>query len=52
MCTIRSAWFAEYFDWIDSTIDHAMKIDNGCAIPHSEPGWGFRFLDEHLSELD
>jgi L-alanine-DL-glutamate epimerase-like enolase superfamily enzyme len=52
MCTVRSAWFAEYFDWIDSTIDHAMKIDNGCAIPHSEPGWGFRFLDEYLSELD
>jgi L-alanine-DL-glutamate epimerase-like enolase superfamily enzyme len=52
MCTIRSAWFAEYFDWINSTIDNVMKIDNGCAVPHSEPGWGFRFIDKHLNELD
>ncbi len=51
LCTISNGAGAESFDWIDPLIDNPMLVDNGYAKPHDLPGWGFNFLDEHLTEI-
>ncbi|OCX53062.1 mandelate racemase [Mucilaginibacter sp. PPCGB 2223] len=51
LCTIPNAMGAESFDWIDPLIDNPMIVDNGFALPHNRPGWGFGFKDEFLSEI-
>lgn len=51
LCTIPNGAGAESFDWIDPLIDRPLKIDNGFAIPHDSPGWGFGFKDEFLKEI-
>jgi L-alanine-DL-glutamate epimerase-like enolase superfamily enzyme len=51
LCTIPNGVGAESFDWIDSLIDHPLKIENGMATPHDSPGWGFKFKDECLTEV-
>lgn len=51
LCTIPNGAGAESFDWIDSLIDHPLKIENGMATPHDSPGWGFKFKDEGLTEV-
>jgi L-alanine-DL-glutamate epimerase-like enolase superfamily enzyme len=42
---------AESFDWVDPLITHPVRMENGLAYPSAEPGWGFRFKDEHLVEI-
>lgn len=51
LCTIPNGVGAESFDWVDPLIDNPMKIDNGFAKPHDLPGWGFTFIDDHLTEI-
>ena len=51
LCTISNGIGAESFDWIDPLIDNPMLVENGYARPHSQPGWGFNFLDEHLTGI-
>lgn len=51
LCTIPNGAGAESFDWIDPLIDHPLEIKNGMAHPHNRPGWGFKFKDQHLSEI-
>lgn len=51
LCTISNGKGAESFDWIDPLIDHPLKIENGMALPHNRPGWGFSFKDSFLNEL-
>ncbi|MDX9880607.1 MAG: mandelate racemase/muconate lactonizing enzyme family protein [Prolixibacteraceae bacterium] len=51
LCTIPNGKGAESFDWVDPLIDRPLKIENGMAVPHNRPGWGFRFKDKVLTEL-
>lgn len=51
LCTISNGMGAESFDWVDPLIDNPMQICDGYAKPHDLPGWGFNFLDEHLTEI-
>ena len=51
LCTIPNGKGAESFDWIDPLIDFPMKIENGMASPHNRSGWGFRFKDNELTEI-
>ncbi|MEQ6118741.1 mandelate racemase/muconate lactonizing enzyme family protein [Reichenbachiella sp. MALMAid0571] len=51
LCTISNGVGAESFDWVDPLIDHPMLVSDGYAIPHDRPGWGFKFLDEYLTEI-
>ncbi len=51
LCTIPNGVGAESFDWVDPLIDNPMVIENGFAKPHDLPGWGFTFLDDHLTEI-
>ncbi|MDX9747895.1 MAG: mandelate racemase/muconate lactonizing enzyme family protein [Paludibacter sp.] len=51
LCTISNGAGAESFDWIDPLIDHPLQIEDGMAIPHNRPGWGFMFKDEYLTEI-
>lgn len=51
LCTIERPYAAESFDWVDAVIDKPMVIKDGMARPRTEPGWGFRFLPEHLTEV-
>ena len=51
LCGVQRPYGAESFDWIDPIIDSKMRIENGFAYPREEPGWGFRFKREHLTEL-
>lgn len=51
LCTISNGAGVESFDWVDPLIDNPMQICNGFAKPHDLPGWGFNFLDEHLTEI-
>ena len=50
LCTVRSPYGAESFDWIDGIIDNAMEIENGFASPWEGDGWGFRFREECMTE--
>lgn len=49
LATIPNGSGTESFDWIDPLIDNPVKFENGFAIPHEKPGWGFGFKDECLS---
>lgn len=51
LCTISRPHAAESFDWIDAIIDNPMTITDGKARPRAEPGWGFRFLADHLTQV-
>ena len=51
LCTISNGKGAESFDWIDPLIDFPLQIENGMALPHDRPGWGFSFKDSGLTEL-
>lgn len=51
LCTIPNGVGAESFDWVDPLINNPMVIENGFAKPHDLPGWGFTFLDDHLTEI-
>jgi len=52
LCTIKTPYGAESFDWIDGIIDNIMKIDNGFAYPREGAGWGFRFKEEFLEAVN
>lgn len=49
--TIANAAGVESFDWVDGIIDRPLRIEAGYAYPSPEPGWGFRFKDEFLTEV-
>lgn len=51
LCTIKTPYGAESFDWIDGIIDNTMRIENGFAYPREGAGWGFRFKEEFLEEV-
>ncbi|WP_460684779.1 mandelate racemase/muconate lactonizing enzyme family protein [Niabella aquatica] len=51
LCTVSNGAGAESFDWIDPLINHPLVIENGFAVPHNRPGWGFSFKDEYLTEI-
>ncbi|MCI8659315.1 MAG: mandelate racemase/muconate lactonizing enzyme family protein [Lachnospiraceae bacterium] len=51
LCTIRSPYGAESFDWIDGIIDNTMRIESGFAYPREGEGWGFRFKEDCLKEV-
>ena len=51
LCTIKTPYGAESFDWIDGIIDNTMKIENGFAYPREGAGWGFAFKEEALEEV-
>ncbi|MGE9312066.1 mandelate racemase/muconate lactonizing enzyme family protein [Niabella sp. CJ426] len=51
VCSVPNGVGVESFDWIDPLIDNPMVVKDGFAYPHNQPGWGFRFLDEHLHEI-
>jgi L-alanine-DL-glutamate epimerase-like enolase superfamily enzyme len=51
VCSIPNGAGVESFDWIDPLIDYPMQIQDGYALPHDRPGWGFNFIDEFLEEL-
>lgn len=51
LCTIPNGAGAESFDWIDPLIDHPLEISNGMAKPRTEPGWGFQFKDQFLTQI-
>ena len=50
-CTIPNAYGVESFDWVDGIVDHPVRIVDGFAYPSEQPGWGFRFKDEALTEI-
>ncbi|PRD56067.1 mandelate racemase/muconate lactonizing enzyme family protein [Sphingobacterium gobiense] len=51
LCTITNGTGAESFDWIDPLIDYPLEINNGLALPHNRPGWGFSFKDSLMQEI-
>lgn len=51
LATIPNGAGVESFDWIDSLIDHPIRFENGFALPHDKPGWGFTFKDEFLEKV-
>lgn len=51
LMTVKHAYGAESFDWVDPLIDKPLRMEGGMVYPHTEPGWGFRFKDECLSEI-
>jgi L-alanine-DL-glutamate epimerase-like enolase superfamily enzyme len=51
LCTIGNGCGAESFDWVDGLIDRPLRVEEGWAWPHTEPGWGFAFKDEKLRAL-
>lgn len=52
LCTVPNAFGAESFDWIDGLIDNTMVIENGFAQPRDGAGWGFHFLEKHLTPIE
>lgn len=50
-CTIPDAYGVESFDWVDGIIDRPLRIEHGRAYPANDPGWGFQFKDDALTEL-
>jgi len=51
VCSIPNGVGVESFDWIDPLIDNPIQVNNGYAVPHDRPGWGFNFIDDFLEEL-
>ena len=51
LTTIPNGYFCESFDWIDKLIDTPIEVRDGFAYPRPTPGWGFNFIDKHLTEL-
>ncbi|MGH8017728.1 MAG: mandelate racemase/muconate lactonizing enzyme family protein [Opitutaceae bacterium] len=51
-CTIPNARGVESFDWVDGIIDRPLRIEDGFAYPSDEPGWGFRFKESALTEIE
>lgn len=50
-CTIPNAYGVECFDWVDGIVTRPVRVENGHAHPSDEPGWGFRFKEDALTEL-
>jgi len=51
LMTIPNAFASESFDWVDPLIDGGLTIEDGFARPSGNPGWGFQFKNDCLSEL-
>lgn len=51
LATVKNAYGAESFDWIDGIIDNKMRVENGYAYPREGAGWGFSFLPNYLKEI-
>lgn len=51
LMTVPNAFGAESFDWVDPLITRPIRMADGFAYPHAEPGWGFAFKDGALREL-
>ena len=51
LMTVPLAFGAESFDWVDGLISRPIRMENGYAYPHEEPGWGFSFKDDCLTPL-
>ncbi len=51
LSTIPNGAGTESFDWIDPLIDNPVKFDDGFAVPHDVPGWGFTFKNEFLTAV-
>lgn len=51
LMTVRNPFGAESFDWVDSLVDHPIRMKDGYAYPNDGPGWGFTFKDEKLTEI-
>lgn len=51
LMTVPNAFGAESFDWVDAIISRPIRMQDGFAYPHDEPGWGFTFKDEFLTAL-
>lgn len=51
LTTVPNGYFCESFDWIDKLIDTPIEVRDGFAYPHPTPGWGFHFIDKHMTEL-
>jgi len=51
VCTISNGVGVESFDWVDPLINNPMVIQDGFAKPHNLPGWGFRFIDDRMTEI-
>ena len=51
LATVPLPFGAESFDWVDGIIDNPLRIENGFAFPREGPGWGFRFIEKHLTEI-
>jgi L-alanine-DL-glutamate epimerase-like enolase superfamily enzyme len=51
LMTVPNAYGAESFDWVDDLITNPIRMKDGYAYPNDEPGWGFRFKDERMTQL-
>ncbi len=51
LLTVPNAYGAESFDWVDGLITNPIRMKDGFAYANDGDGWGFRFKDEHLTEL-
>jgi L-alanine-DL-glutamate epimerase-like enolase superfamily enzyme len=51
LMTIPTGRGSESFDWVDPLITNPVRMVNGFAYPSEEPGWGFRFKDDFLTEM-
>lgn len=51
LSTVERVRGAECFDWVDPLLDRPLRVQDGFAHVNEDPGWGFRFKDEHLSEV-
>ncbi len=51
LATIPNPRGAESFDWVDPLLTRPLRMRDGYAYPPDEPGWGFSFRDQYLSEI-
>lgn len=51
LMTIPNAYGSESFDWVDNLITNPIRMQDGWAYPNQEPGWGFSFKDQFLTQL-
>lgn len=51
LMTIPNPYGSESFDWVDGIVTRSIRMENGFAYPHQEPGWGFEFKDSALTQL-
>jgi len=51
LMTVPNAFGAESFDWVDDLITRPIVMRDGFAYPNEQPGWGFAFREEYLSDV-